>query len=318
MRLLPLVMLSLVLLAFVFSEGARAEDAVKGQVLGAGAPIANSTVTLWEASSGAPKQLAQAKTDVDGRFELRSAGTSADTSLYLIATGGEPKSDGADNPAIALLTILGNKAPATVTINEMTTVASVWTNSQFLEGTALKGHALGLKIAAGNVPSFVDLASGGWGTTIQDPLNSSQTPTMANFATLADALAGCVTRVQPNACNSLFAAAKGPAGNTPTDTLTAAESIARYPWYQPQRIFSLVGDLYPVPGGKTMRQVPYMPYLGVPPSAWVIPLKFTGGGYVARQGNVRQRGQSVGWRQLHHRLARSGCTLAGQRDQVRA
>ena len=29
--------------------------------------------------------------------------------------------------------------------------------------------------------------------TIQDSLNSMQTPTMANFATLADALAGCAT-----------------------------------------------------------------------------------------------------------------------------
>ena len=159
-------------------------------------------------------------------------------------------------------------------------MASVWTNNQFLNGPTLQGHALGLKIAAGNVPSFVDLQTGGWGTTIQDPLNSSQTPTMANFATLADALAACVTRVQGDACGRLFAAAKGPEGNTPTDTLTAAEAIARYPWYQPKRVFDLL-ELYPVPGGKTMRAVPYMPYLQWPPSAWVIPLKFTGGGYVA-------------------------------------
>ena len=277
---LPLTVVT-ALSILVLSAQAFAEETIKGQVLGGGKPIANSTVTLWEASAGAPKELSQAKADRDGRFELRSPGSGPDTSLYLIATGGEPKSGGGDNPAIALLTVLGNKAPSAVTINEMTTVASVWTNNQFLNGTALRGHALGLKIAAGNVPSFVDLQSGGWGTTIQDPLNSSQTPTMANFATLADVLAGCVTRVKPNACNSLFAAAKGPKGATPTDTLTAAESIARYPWYQPERLFNLLGELYPIPGGKTMRQVPYMPYLGVPPSAWVIPLKFTGGGYVA-------------------------------------
>ena len=79
----------------------------------------------------------------------------------------------------------------------MTTVASVWTNAQFLDGTALKGNALGLQIAAGNVPNFVDLETGGWGSAIQDPLNGPQTPTMANFATLADVLAGCVTRVTP-------------------------------------------------------------------------------------------------------------------------
>ncbi len=48
----------------------------------------------------------------------------------------------------------------------MTTVASVWTNAQFIDGAAIKGPALGLKIAAGNVPNFVDLRTGGWGTTI--------------------------------------------------------------------------------------------------------------------------------------------------------
>jgi hypothetical protein len=35
---------------------------------------------------------------------------------------------------------------------------------QFLDGTAIKGQSLGLKIAAGNVPNFVDLQTGGWGT----------------------------------------------------------------------------------------------------------------------------------------------------------
>ena len=126
-----------------------------------------------------------------------------DVVLYLVAKGGEAtvnKGSG-DNPAIALLTVLGNKPPAKVVINEMTTVASVWTHAQFLDGTAIKGHALGLRIAAGNVPNFVDLETGGWGGAIQDPLNSGQTPTMANFATLADVLAGCATRVKADACS---------------------------------------------------------------------------------------------------------------------
>jgi hypothetical protein len=30
-----------------------------------------------------------------------------------------------------------------------------------------------------------------------------------------------------------------------------------------------------------MRAVPFMPYLSFPPSAWVLPLKFDGGGYRA-------------------------------------
>jgi len=160
----------------------------------------------------------------------------------------------------------------------------VWTHNQFMDGTTIKGHALGLKIVAGNVPSFVDLQTGGWGATIQDSLNGSQTPTMANFATLADALAGCVTQVTADACTMLFAASKPPQGTTPTDTLTAAQSIARYPWYQPERVFALLDQFYKIPQGKTMRPVPYMPYLNFVPSAWVLPLKFDGGGYRAGGG----------------------------------
>jgi hypothetical protein len=139
----------------------------------------------------------------------------------------------------------------------------------------------GLKIAAGNVPNFVDLQTGGWGSVIQDSLNGSQTPTMANFATLADLLSACATRVKADSCSKLFAAATPPRGSAPTDTLTAAQSIARYPWYQSQQLFKLLGEFYPVPANKTMRAVPFMPYLNFPPSVWVLPLKFDGGGYRA-------------------------------------
>jgi hypothetical protein len=259
-------------------------DHVRGQVLGGNAPVANSTVALWEANSKAPKKLAEAKTNEQGQFEIRSTETRGpDSILYLVATGGTPKAEkgGDDNPAIVLLVVLGNNPPEKVTVNEFTTVASVWTNAQFLDGTALQGYALGLRIAAGNVPNFVDLETGGWGSAIQDPLNSGQTPTMANFATLADLLAGCVTLVRSDACSSLFAAATSPTGASPKDTLAAAESIARYPSYQPEKLFGLLNYLYPIPQSKNMRPVPYMPYLNDAPSAWVLPLKFDGGGYRA-------------------------------------
>src|SRR5262245_31161884 len=226
---------------------------IEGQVQAGGDPVANSTVTLWAASMADPRHLAQTTTNSDGRFQIDSQepiGT--DVILYLIAKGGEAavnKGSG-DNPAVALLSVLGNAPPSTVVINEMTTVASVWTHAQFLNGAAIKGHALGLKIAAGNVPNFVDLQTGGWGTAIQDPLNSSQTPTMANFATLADLLAGCAARVTADACSKLFAAATPPTGSAPSDTLTAAQSIARYPWYKPERLFALLDEFYPIPQGK--------------------------------------------------------------------
>src|SRR5262245_16652547 len=178
---------------------------INGRVTGAGAPISGSTVTLWSASTGTPKQLAQGQTGNDGSFSLSAADTGNDTSLYLVAKGGTVGNKAAgSNAAIALITVVGSNPPATVTINEMTTIASVWTHNQFIDGTAIRGHLLGLKIAAGNVPNFVDLQTGGLGGTIQDPLNSSQTPTMANFATLADLLAACVAQVSADACSKLF------------------------------------------------------------------------------------------------------------------
>src|SRR5215470_7405677 len=149
---------------------ATAAVRIEVQVQAGGGPLANSTVTLWGASAGEPRQLAQARTNNDGRFELGSQETlGADVILYVVAKGGEAavNKGAGDNPAAALLAVLGNKPPPKVVINEMTTVASVWTHAQFLNGAAIKGHALGLRIAAGNVPSFVDLQTGGWGATIQ-------------------------------------------------------------------------------------------------------------------------------------------------------
>jgi hypothetical protein len=266
----------------MLAGSALATDHLRGRVLGGGGPISNSTVTLWEARSNAPKKLAEAKTNGQGQFELRSTtARGADSVLYLVATGGVPKSQTGDNPAITLLAVLGNKPPEKVTINEFTTLASVWTNLQFLDGPTLQGYALGLRIAAGNVPNFVDLQTGGWGGAIQDPLNSGQTPTMSNFATLADVLAGCVTMIRSDACSSLFYAATSPRNEYPKDTLAAVENIARYPWYPPEKLFGLLNYLYPAPQDHNLRSVPFMPYLNFTPSAWILPLKFDGGGYRA-------------------------------------
>ena len=133
---------------------------IEGLVQGGGGPLANSTVTLWAASASEPRQLAQATTNSDGLFELSSQeAVGAEALLYLVAKGGiaTVNKGSGNNPAIALLSVLGNAPPNKVVVNEMTTVASVWTHGQFLDGAAIKGNALGLKIAAGNVPNFVDL-----------------------------------------------------------------------------------------------------------------------------------------------------------------
>ena len=163
-------------------------------------------------------------------------------------------------------------------MNEFTTIAWVLTHSQVIDGATIKGTPLALRIAAGNVPNLVDIATGGYGTLIQDGVNSTQTPTMANFATLASLLAGCTTQVEAEACAKLFAAATPPGGAAPADTLAATEAVIRNPGYRPDRLFALSDAFYPVTQGKKMRATPLLPYLTFTPSAWVMPLKIVGGG----------------------------------------
>src|SRR5215831_910394 len=120
--------LVLALLTCWLAEAVFASDKIQGLVLGGGSPVAQSTVTLFAATAGAPKQLTQTKTDNDGRFEVSAAGAPAESSLYLTAGGGIPDGNraGGNNPAIALLAVVGSKPPARIVINEFTTIASVW------------------------------------------------------------------------------------------------------------------------------------------------------------------------------------------------
>jgi len=258
---------------------ARGAD-LAGSVQGAAEPIAGTKVTLYAAGTGAPTQLAQVKTDDRGAFKLTYGEVPTDGVLYVIAKGGTPKAapDKGPNDAIALLAVLGGIPPKTVVINELSTIASAWTSAQFLKGEVLSGTKLGLRIAAGNVPNLVDLETGGLGPVIQDPLNSSQTATLATFSTLGDLLAGCITRVQGDACNKLFAAATPPDGAAPMDTLTAAQNIARNPSHQAQQLFALLDVFYPIPAGKRLRAAPFIPYLSFAPSAWTLSLAYAGGG----------------------------------------
>ena len=87
MRVCSMLFALITVLALVVGPAAAA-DSIKGQVLGRGAPIAHSTVTLWAASADAPNQVAQARTGADGRFTLNAAAPVKDAILYLVAKGG--------------------------------------------------------------------------------------------------------------------------------------------------------------------------------------------------------------------------------------
>ena len=222
-----------------------------------------------------------------------------------MATGGVPAANQAagDNPAIALITVLGSKPPAKVVINEMTTVASVWTNAQFLDDTTLQGQPSACASPRATCPTSLTWkqVDGGMQSRVRSTVARHLLwPISPPWPTCFPA---CVTRVKADACSSLFAAAAPPGGGPPTNTLNAAESIALNPWHQPEKIYDLLRQFYQVSPSNHMLAVPYMPYLNWAPSAWVLPLKFDGGGYVAggkamfdSEGNLWVGDNfSVGW-----------------------
>ena len=282
-RFIQIASLAVLSLPLALAGMASATDSIKGQVLGGGAPIAKSTVTLWEASAAAPKHLGQTKTNDDGRFEVRAKGASKDGILYLVATGGMPKASKAsgDNPAIALLAVVGSNPPARVTINELTTVASAFTNARFINGDGISGNPLGLKIAAGNVPNLVDLTTGGWGKVLLDPLNSTQTTTLANLDTLGSLLTASFTVANDDWRARFYQAATPTGGTTPKNALEAIAGIAREPWAAPKDLYALFDEAYPQPKDGARRAAPFVPYLAYVPDDFALSLCFAGGGMYA-------------------------------------
>jgi ethanolamine utilization protein EutQ (cupin superfamily) len=274
----------LVILSYAFSVPVGAAVSLNGQVLGAGAPIAGSTVTLYAASAGAPKQLAQTRSSADGRFALNVGGTPGkDAILYVVAKGGTPaaKQSGGNSPAIALMSVLGPTPPKAITINELTTVASVFTSAQFINGESISGNPLGLRIAAGNAPNLVDPITGTWGKVLLDPLNSSMTTTLANLDTLGSLISASFTVADDAWRTRFFKAATPPNGVTPKNTLEAMTGIARAPWAAPKELYALFDTAYPLPAPDGRRSAPFVPYLVYEPDDFALSLCFSGGGAYA-------------------------------------
>jgi len=261
---------------------ATAAISIEGQVQVGGGPLASSTVTLWAASAGQPRQLAQARTNSDGQFEFGSQETpGVDTILYLVAKGGIPAVNKAagDNPAIALLSVLGDAPPSKVVVNEMTTVASTFTSARFIEGEAISGNPLGLRIAAGNAPNLVDPTTGGWGKVLLDPLNSSMTTTLAKLDTLGSLISAYATVANDDWRARFLKAATPTGGVTPKNTLEAMAGIAREPWAAPKELYGLYDEAYPLPAPDARRTgAPFAPYLVYVPDDFALSLAFSGGG----------------------------------------
>ena len=211
------------------------------------------------------------------------AAPSGASSLYLVATGGTPAVNkaGGDTKGLDLLAVLGKDPPPKVVVNELTTVASAFTNARFLKGESISGNPLGLKIAAGNAPNLVDPTTGSWGKALLDPLNSTQNTTLAILDTLGSLITAFAAGSNEDWRARFLKAATLSGGDAPTNTLEAMADIARESWAHPKDIFALFDEAYPQPKDGSRRAAPFAPYLFWAPDDFALMLAFAGGGMYA-------------------------------------
>ncbi len=194
--------------------------------------------------------------------------------LYIVATG--------TNNNVVLTTALGScsslQSGTNYTVNEATTVASVYALQQFMAPDGTIGAAgndisyKGLSNAFKTVNNLVNLTNGivreytpDYSQSLAEDhniLNNSTVP-MARINTLANALNACASN--GNGCSDLFAAAT--TSSEPANTLQAILNIAQNPGNKPQ-------DVYDVSGGSG----PFTPTLSGYPNDWTLAVTFTGGG----------------------------------------
>ena len=242
------------------TPGTSVGPLLKGNVHGGRQPVVGAHVYLFAAGTsgygGASTSLITAgsaagndtlgnyvTTDSGGSFSVTGDYTcTTGTQVYLLATGGNPGLSGSQtNPNLALMAALG-QCPASgtlatalpvVSINEVTTVASVYALSGFMtdlthvssSGTALSNT--GMANAFANVNNLVNIVTG---TALATTPAGNGTVPQAEINTLANILAACVNSVGASSttCSSLFSTALN--GSTqPTDTVTAALNIAQHP-----------------------------------------------------------------------------------------
>jgi hypothetical protein len=276
--------------------------ALHGLVYGGQQPLYGAAVYLYAAGTsdygstypypGAAKSLLGSNvvtTDQDGGFNLGgdySCPTPA-TEVYLEAVGGSPDGVLADNnPNVIMLAALGpcgNLSSATfITLNELTTVASVWSLAPFMTGPSNIGtranNLVGLANAFETVNTLVNIQYGQVNST---SLPAGATVPTAELNTLADILAACVNTPKgghsgdSTQCGALFQNAIPPGGSAPTDTLTAALNIAHYPGQNVQSL-ALIAN----------KTAPFQNIEASIPTDWTISIRYTAGGALAAPSGV--------------------------------
>jgi hypothetical protein len=259
----------------------QAGTALRGTVHGGQQPVVGATIQLYAAGIGATSPNTNlltrtVTTDASGNFNIDLAySCTAGQQMYIVALGGDP--GGGTNGNLALMSALGDCNTLTtdtyISINEVTTVASVFALAPFMTGITTLGapsaNTLGLAHAFASVNKLANIATGAAGGPA---LPAGALAPIAKIDTLANAIAACVNSTgtsdtNAGACGMLFAATTvGTA--PPSDTIQAALNIALHP-------AANVGAIYDMSSAKS----PFPSPLSAAPSDWTLAVVYSTGGF---------------------------------------
>lgn len=195
----------------------------------ASSPISGATITIYQLQNGSSVPLGSTTSNSQGQFSLKIAQNGNGGIYYAIAS----KSD-----SIKLMASLGSGPYLRVIINELTTIASAYAFSAFLNNGLLTGSTLPLQIASDMAQNIASSESGSISTILQQPPNAYETNTWSLVGTLGNILSACV-RDATNACTNLFSLTPSMQGTAPTNTIQSLANLARNPSQNVSSIFAL-------------------------------------------------------------------------------
>jgi hypothetical protein len=232
----------------------------EGTVFGGHTPVSGASVQLYavgangDGSPALPLLPSPATTDANGNFNIFGAYTcpAGNPLVYLVATGGSP-SPGTVNPNLSLIAALGPcsgiTASTPIVINELTTVAAVYSLAPFISSPAAIGS--GASDAAALASAFTQasqLVDPGTGTTPGTNVPAGTTIPVAQLNTVASVLASCVNSPGGKAgdgsnCGNLFSLTTPPtipATAPATNTVAALLNLANNPALNTPSIYALL------------------------------------------------------------------------------
>jgi hypothetical protein len=267
-----------------------------GMVHGGQEPVSGVKLQLYTAGTGGYGSASSTTgmgspfyTGADGSFYFSKAGAlscpSTTSEAYLVGTGGNPGAGTNANlammvglgPCPAFLTAIASPSSTySVFMNELTTVATVWSLAPFMSGSpscpayACIGSPNTTMATSGLANAFA---------SINEVVNSAgQLQTSANYTlptneinSLANILQYCINSASSGStpsteCSNLFTNTTTSAV-TPADTITAAMNIAKNPGVNAATLWGL-----PIPNGRS-----FGPTLGAAPTDWTIAINYTAG-----------------------------------------